>query len=211
VFLPTAFMGGVPGLFFKQFGWTAVLAILASLMVARLLTPMMAAYIMRPARSLDGAPILVEPPDGPVMRAYLRVMQWCLRHRLVTAIGAGLFFVGSVSLVGLLPTTFIPPGDRGQTQVTIELAPGITLAQTERIAEQARKEIAALPHLVGIFSSIGGGSSGDAFAPGAAAEARRAVLTSGLLHLPRRPNLYLQKPFDRAQLLDTLMAARAQR
>jgi multidrug efflux pump subunit AcrB len=147
---------------------------------------MMAAYIMRPARSLDGAPILVEPPDGPVMRAYLRVMQWCLRHRLVTAIGAGLFFVGSVSLVGLLPTTFIPPGDRGQTQVTIELAPGSTLAQTERIAEQARKEIAALPHIVGIFSSIGGGSSGDAFAPGAAAEARRAVLTISAVHRDER-------------------------
>eukprot|EP01036_Dinobryon_divergens_P061644 gene61644-biopygen13432 len=48
VFLPTAFMGGVPGLFFKQFGWTAVLAILASLVVARLLTPMMAAYLLKP-------------------------------------------------------------------------------------------------------------------------------------------------------------------
>jgi multidrug efflux pump subunit AcrB len=182
VFLPTAFMGGVPGLFFKQFGWTAVLAILASLMVARLLTPMMAAYMLRPARTLDGAPVLVEPPDGPIMRAYLRVMQWCLRHRLVTAIGAGLFFVGSVSLVGLLPTTFIPPGDRGQTQVTIELAPGSTLAETQRIAEEARKEIAGIQHIVSIFSSIGGGSSGDAFAPGAAAEARRAVLTISAVH-----------------------------
>ena len=183
VFLPTAFMGGVPGLFFKQFGWTAVLAILASLMVARLLTPMMAAYILRPIVRKDVAPdAIVEPPDGPVMRRYLGVMQWCLRHRLVTAIGAGLFFVGSVSLVGLLPTTFIPPGDRGQTQVTIELPPGSTLVETGRIAEQARQQIATIPHVLSIFSSIGGGSSGDAFAPGAAAEARRAVLTITAVH-----------------------------
>jgi multidrug efflux pump subunit AcrB len=48
VFLPTAFMAGIAGKFFKQFGWTAVLAIIASLVVARLLTPMMAAYFMRP-------------------------------------------------------------------------------------------------------------------------------------------------------------------
>ena len=49
VFLPTAFMDGIPGKFFKQFGWTAAFAIFASLLVARLLTPMMAAYIMRPS------------------------------------------------------------------------------------------------------------------------------------------------------------------
>ena len=59
VFLPTAFMAGVPGLFFKQFGWTAVLAILASLVVARLLTPMMAAYLLKPRKrhkADDGLP-----------------------------------------------------------------------------------------------------------------------------------------------------------
>jgi hypothetical protein len=80
VFLPTAFMGGIPGLFFKQFGWTAVLAILASLVVARLLTPMMAAYLLKPVRT--------EEKDGPIMRRYMRTMQWCLRHRLATAIAA---------------------------------------------------------------------------------------------------------------------------
>jgi multidrug efflux pump subunit AcrB len=62
VFLPTAFMGGIPGLFFKQFGWTAVLAILASLVVARLLTPMMAAYLLKPIPR-------TEPKDGWIMRA----------------------------------------------------------------------------------------------------------------------------------------------
>jgi multidrug efflux pump subunit AcrB len=46
-------MGGIPGLFFKQFGWTAVIAILASLVVARLLTPMMAAYILKPKKGMQ--------------------------------------------------------------------------------------------------------------------------------------------------------------
>ena len=171
VFLPTAFMGGIPGKFFKQFGWTAVIAILASLVVARLLTPMMAAYILKPAKQHG------EEKDGPLMRRYMSAMQWCLRHRMATAIGAAVFFLCSIALVPLLPTGFMPPADRSQTMVTVELPPGSTLAETHAVAEQARLAAMQVDGVKGIFSSIGGGSSGDAFAPGAAAEARRAVLT----------------------------------
>lgn len=179
VFLPTAFMGGVPGLFFKQFGWTAVLAIVASLMVARLLTPMMAAYLMRPAKDLAHT-------DGWLMRLYLATMRWCLRHRIVTAVASALFFAGSIALVPLLPTGFVPAADRSQTQITVELPPGSTLAQTRAVAETARLAAMKVKGVQRIFSSIGGGSSGDAFAPGAAAEARRAVLTLSVIHRTER-------------------------
>jgi len=177
VFLPTAFMSGIPGLFFKQFGWTAVIAILASLVVARLLTPMMAAYILKPASRAR-----MEHQDGWLMTTYLRVMKWCVRHRWVTAFASALFFFGSLALVPLLPTGFVPAADRNQTQIQIELPPGSTLAQTRAIAETARVSAAQVPGVVSIFSSIGGGSSGDVFAPGAAAEARRAVLTVSTVH-----------------------------
>jgi multidrug efflux pump subunit AcrB len=179
VFLPTAFMSGIPGRFFKQFGWTAVLAILASLVVARLLTPMMAAYIMKPAKPH------VEQ-DGAIMRRYLRTMQWCLRHRRITAIASILFFAASITLVRFLPTGFIPAADRGQTIVNVELPPGSTLAQTHAVAEQARLAAMRVPGVKSVFSSIGGGSSGDAFAPGGAAEARRAVLTVTTSHRSKR-------------------------
>ncbi len=175
VFLPTAFMAGIPGLFFKQFGWTAVLAIIASLMVARLLTPMMAAYILKPTSE-------TEQKDGWVMRRYLTMMKWCLRHRILTGIGAGIFFIASIALVPLLPTGFVPAADRGQTQINIELAPGSTLRETAVIAEQARMLAMEIKGITGVFSSVGGGSSGDAFAPGASAEARRAVLTLTTVH-----------------------------
>ncbi|NHZ39043.1 efflux RND transporter permease subunit [Massilia aquatica] len=175
VFLPTAFMGGVPGLFFKQFGWTAVLAILASLVVARLLTPMMAAYILKDLPH-------EEEKDGWLMTRYMNAMQWCLKHRLVTVIASALFFVGSIMLVPLLPTGFVPAADRGQTMINVELPPGSTLAETRAVAERARLAAMEVPGIQGIFSSIGGGSSGDAFAPGASAEARRAVLTLTTLH-----------------------------
>ena len=170
VFLPTAFMSGVPGLFFKQFGWTAVLAILASLMVARLLTPMMAAYLLKPTAE-------IEKKDGWVMQRYLDAMRWCLNHRKLTVLASAIFFMGSIALVPLLPTGFVPPADRAQTQINIELPPGSTLAETRAVAERARVSAMQVNGIKHIFSSIGGGSSGDAFAPGAPAEARRAVLT----------------------------------
>lgn len=175
VFLPTAFMAGIPGLFFKQFGWTAVLAVLASLVVARLLTPMMAAYILKPVKHH------VEK-DSWMMQRYLIIMRWCLTHRLTTAIASGVFFVGSILLVPLLPTGFVPPADRGQTQINIELPPGSTLAETTSVAERVRLAVSQDKNIKSVFSSIGGGSSGDAFAPGASAEARRAVLTLTTTH-----------------------------
>jgi multidrug efflux pump subunit AcrB len=179
VFLPTAFMAGIPGKFFKQFGWAAVLAILASLVVARLLTPMMAAYLLKPRPQEQVA-------DGWVMRAYLRAVAWCIRHRLITALASAAFFVGSLALVPLLPTGFVPPADRGQTLVTVELPPGSALSETLAAAESVRKALAEVPDVRQVFSSVGGGASGDIFAQGAAAEARRAVLTLALSHRTER-------------------------
>ena len=175
VFLPTAFMAGIAGKFFKQFGWTAVLAIFASLVVARLLTPMMAAYLLKPPKDM-------EEKDGPVMTRYLQCVSWCIRHRLVTAIGAGIFFAGSIMLVPLLPTGFVPAADRSLTIISLELPPGSTLAETTAVAEAARLAAMTVPEVKSVFSSVGGGLAGDAFVVGAAAEARKAALTVMMAH-----------------------------
>lgn len=201
VFLPTAFMSGIPGLFFKQFGWTAVLAVLASLVVARLLTPMMAAYILKPLPHK-------EEQDGWLMTRYLRVMRWCLRHRGITAIASALFFVGSIALVPLLPTGFVPAADRAQTQINLELPPGSTLAETQAVAAMARDAAMRIPGIQGVFSSIGGGSSGDAFAPGAAAEARRAVLTLTTVHRTDRKESMAGLETQLRHKLDSIPGAR---
>ncbi|MFC6281581.1 MULTISPECIES: efflux RND transporter permease subunit [Polaromonas] len=201
VFLPTAFMGGIPGLFFKQFGWTAVLAILASLVVARLLTPMMAAYILKPTTHR-------EESDSWLMQRYMHTMKWCLQHRLVTVTAAALFFAASIALVGLLPTGFVPAADRAQTQINMELPPGSTLAETSRIAEQARQAAMQVKGITGVFSSIGGGSSGDEFAPGAAAEARRAVLTLTTVHRNNRSESLPALETQIRQKLDAIPGAR---
>jgi multidrug efflux pump subunit AcrB len=182
VFLPTAFMSGIVGKFFKQFGWTAALAVFASLIVARMLTPMMAAYILKPI------PTEHVVKDGALMRWYMRASRWCLRHRIITVLAAGAFFVGSIMLIPLLPTGFIPPDDNSQTQVNLELPPGTKLAQTQAAAEAARALISKVEHVKSVYTTVGGGAAGgDPFAPGGAAESRKATLTVLLAERGTRP------------------------
>ncbi|MEY2863326.1 MAG: hypothetical protein RLY58_1033 [Pseudomonadota bacterium] len=183
VFLPTAFMSGIAGKFFVQFGWTAALAVFASLIVARLLTPMMAAYILKPWIKPTHQP-QDTPQDQPyaregwIMRGYMHAAAWCLRHRALTMLGAIAFFIGSLSLIPLLPTGFIPAGDTAQTQVRLELPPGTAFADTLATAEYARNIVAQHPEVKSIYTAVGGGASGsDAFAPVGSAESRKATLT----------------------------------
>ncbi len=181
VFLPTAFMSGIAGKFFKQFGWTASLAVFASLVVARVLTPMMAAYILKPI-------VTAHEQDPGWMRVYLRWAAWCVRHRWLTFLGTGAFFIGSLALIPLLPTGFIPPDDNSQTQVYLELPPGATLAQTRAVAEDARQRIAGVEHVKSVYTTIGAGSAGsDPFMGGANAETRKATLTILLAERGDRP------------------------
>ena len=182
VFLPTAFMSGIVGKFFKQFGWTAALAVFASLVVARMLTPMMAAYILKPLAKEHNV------QDGRLMRWYMSASRWCLQHRWITVVAAGAFFVSSLFLIPLLPTGFIPPDDNSQTQVNLELPPGTKLAQTQAAAEAARLLIARVEHVKTVYTTVGGGAAGgDPFAASGAAEARKATLTILLTERGKRP------------------------
>ncbi len=195
VFLPTAFMSGVAGKFFKQFGWTAALAVFASLVVARVLTPMMAAYIMQ--RNLN------EHREPFWMPTYLRWTAWCLQHRFITALAAFGFFVGSIMLIPLLPTGFIPPDDNSQTQVYLELPPGSTFANTYAASESARALLSKVEHVKSVYTTIGGGSAGsDPFAPQGAAEVRKATLTILLSERGERPRKQEIENNIRAALAD---------
>lgn len=155
VFLPTAFMSGVVGQFFSQFGWTAVIAIFMSLLVARLLTPMMAAYILKPSKH-------DEKPTGKTMQRYLNAVQWTLKHRLLTVMAAIAFFIGSLALAGLLPSAFIPPDEMNQTQVTIELTPDATIDDTLRISQMAVRQVQQIKGVDSVLLTVGEGrNTGD--------------------------------------------------
>jgi multidrug efflux pump subunit AcrB len=188
VFLPTAFMPGIAGKFFVQFGWTAAIAVFFSLVVARLLTPMMAAYILRLPKKDHG-----EPSWLP---RYLKLARWCLKNRLLTLAATAVFVAISFGplFAGWMQGGFIPPADPAQTQVTLTLPPGSTLAQTRETAEAARAIITRSPHVRSVYTAIGGGATGsDPFMAAGAAEVRKASLTIKLTERGERSGISQQQ------------------
>jgi hydrophobe/amphiphile efflux-1 (HAE1) family protein len=202
VFLPTAFMGGVAGKFFEPFGITAAVAIFFSLVVARLLTPMMAAYVLK-------AHPKVTAQDGWFMRHYLDVVRWCLKHRFITALVAIAIFIGSLMIVPLLPTGFIPPDNSIQTAAKLELQPGTTLEATYQTAEQAREILKQIPEITQVFTTVGYFSGdGGPFAMGASTETRKATLNIMLKHREERTRTQSAIEADIRQRLQNVAGAR---
>jgi multidrug efflux pump subunit AcrB len=169
VFMPTSLMSGVSGKVFREFGWTIVISVLASLLVARMVTPVMAVYFLKDDHA-------AEKPDGAIMGHYLRAVTWCLAHRKTTMISATLFFFASVGLMTTLPAGFIPPADRGYTTIAVELPPGSsverTLATTE-LARHALKNVADIEH---IFTTVGEKQAASGAGLEQAGEVRRGNL-----------------------------------
>ena len=148
VFIPVAFMPGVAGKFFLEFGWTAATAVMFSLMVARLLTPMMAAYQLKPKPHVE--------KESALMKRYLRMVEWALANRFKTLGLALLMFIGSLALLPLIPRTFIPGSDLGRSNLSLELPPGARLDQTAAMSERARALVADMPELRQAYATVGG-------------------------------------------------------
>jgi multidrug efflux pump subunit AcrB len=174
VFVPVAFMGGVPGEFFRPFAFTATVAVLFSLLVARMLTPMMAANLMRPHDQ--------GPETSPMKEWYLRSVTWCLRHRRITLGVATALLFGSLSLLPLLPQGFSPAGDAGFTDVVVELPPGAALEETHAMAEDVRARLQGIPEIQHVYTTIGssqaGRGPGDSGSSGSVNRASLQVLLS---------------------------------
>ena len=186
IFAPVSFMGGIPGQYFKQFGLTVAVAVLFSLLVARLITPMMAAYLMRPHPARPER-------DGCLMRAYTGFLRVTLRFRYLTLlVGIGLF-AGSIWSTSLLPTGFIPSEDAARTVISLELPPGATLADTMRTTD----DVAAHPeeHAGSAFGLHHGRHLAGGTTPtGASREVRRATLL--VMLTPKRTRELSQKQVE---------------
>ncbi|MCA0240958.1 MAG: efflux RND transporter permease subunit [Proteobacteria bacterium] len=177
VFLPTAFMSGIPGLIFRQFGIVASVAVLASLLVARLVTPMMAAYLLKAKPPGDGQ----GQADGAIMTRYLRWVRGALTRRKTTVLATLVFFGISMALIPLLPTGFMPAQDQSQTRVTLTLPPGGTLQETAVTAQQAAELIKRVPGVDSVFIAAGTASTGGGFGGGSTTDVSSATLTVDLL------------------------------
>ncbi|MFG1302437.1 efflux RND transporter permease subunit [Xanthobacter sp. V3C-3] len=185
VFAPVSFMGGIAGQYFKQFGLTVAIAVLFSLAVARLITPLLAAYFLREAGHH-------EKPDSAVMRGYMRLLGWSVKHRFAT-IGAGIaIFAGTIWLSTLLPSGFLPANDISRALLSIELPPGTTLAETQKVSDDITRTLLKLPEVKSVYATAGsGGAGGLALMAG---EVRKAQIVINLK--PRSERDMDQKTFE---------------
>ena len=148
VFLPVSFMGGISGQFFKQFGLTVAAAVFISLLVARMITPVLAAYGL----NSDSIP---HRDDGPIMSAYIRTLKWCVANRWKT-IGFGtLVFALSIGGGMLLPQAFVPSEDFSTSIVNIELPPGGKLEDTARLSAAVTAIMRKQPEVTDVVEFVG--------------------------------------------------------
>ncbi|MDR6114833.1 efflux RND transporter permease subunit [Sphingomonas sp. NCPPB 2930] len=174
VFLPVSIMPGVPGQYFKNFGLTVVVSVLMSLAVARMITPMIAAYFLKSAGHASHG-------EGRLMDAYMATLRWSLRydrptdgvrrgvvrrffgrfrdHRLwVIGIGFAAFAL-TVVMFAVIPKTFQPPQDNDQAVAKVEMVPGTTLAQTDQVVRRVAAFLKKQPDVESVYSrtSVGNG------------------------------------------------------
>ncbi|WP_439545153.1 efflux RND transporter permease subunit [Sandarakinorhabdus sp.] len=153
VFLPVALMPGVSGQFFKNFGATVAVSVLISLAVARLITPMLAAYFLKSHGS-------AEHGTGKWVDSYMRILEWALINRLKTVFGIGGFaLAATIWMFIVIPKTFQPDIDTSSSQVAISLPPGVTLEQTEAVVDKAIAVLNASPVLENAFADVDVGNA----------------------------------------------------
>jgi multidrug efflux pump subunit AcrB len=163
VFVPASFMSSVPGQFFKQFGITVSVQVLFSLLCARFITPMLAAYFLRPHQR-------EEKRDGFVISLYTRLVTWSVRHRFVTIAVGLILFAASIYSIRLLPSGFLPASDTARSFLLVELPPGSQLTDTEATTEAIVKQLRRRPEVESVF--VDGGRI-----PPASIDIRKATLT----------------------------------
>ncbi len=155
VFLPVAFMGGIPGKFFQPFGVTVAVSTMFSTLVACTITPMLAAYWLK-----DKVQGFEETLSTGRRQPYRSLLGWALSHRVITLALAVLFFWGSLQLVPFIPTGLFAGYDRGLSQVTIELPPGSPLQVTDQVMQATTAKLQEHPAVKSILANAGGKDAG---------------------------------------------------
>jgi len=186
MFMPVSFMGGIAGQYFKQFGLTVAIAVTFSLLVARLITPLLAAYFLRDRqRGVEG--------HGVIMGRYLRMLEWSLRNRFITLALGALIFVGSIMIAGSLPYGFLPTNDLSRSVLLIELPPGSTIADTAATADRITALLKERPEVRSVYAV--GGATGTNGLSVTAGEVRKATIVIDLV--ARNNRSQDQKAFER--------------
>jgi len=178
VFAPVSFMTGMVGQFFREFGLTVCVAVLFSLLVARLLTPLMAAYLLKPTTHAE--------VRKPMPEFYRRALVWSLDHRIVASIAGGVIFIGSVMLAPLLPSGFQPAGDPDYLFISIQGPPGATAGDMEDTVRRVTAAVKTDPSVTDVFAEVGSSGPANPFAGGGGGGDLRSASLNVLLDPKRK-------------------------
>ncbi len=148
VFLPVGMMPGVSGQFFKNFGLTVVSSVLISLAVARLITPMIAAYFLKAHGTASHG-------EGRLMDGYMAALRWTLRHRWSSIVAGAVAFALTVMFAMILPQSFQPDQDQDSSTALVEMAPGTTLDQTQAVVNRVADLLKKQPQVAMVYSRVG--------------------------------------------------------
>jgi hydrophobe/amphiphile efflux-1 (HAE1) family protein len=192
IFAPASFMSGIAGQFFKQFGITVSVQVLFSLLAARFVTPVLAAYFMKDSPAHDSTP-------GRLLNAYHGLVAWSVRHYLITVLIGFAIFVASIWSIALLPQGFLPAQDSARSLLAIELPPGTQLGFTERVTEDIVARLRKRPEVRSVF--VDGGR-----VPPGKLEVRRAALIINYTPKHDRDSKHTQRllELDISNELDTI-------
>lgn len=159
VFLPIAFMTGMTGQFFRQFGLTIVFATLFSLFVSFTLTPMLASRFYRSGLTQSRGVVwdIMDRLESQLVRTYEKLLSWSLEHRKKIAVSVLGLFLGTLALIpaGIIGAEYMPQTDEGSFRVSVELPVGQNLEQADAVTEQLEQYIHTMPEVVNYLSSVG--------------------------------------------------------
>jgi len=158
VFVPVAFMEGLIGRFFYQFGVTVAVAVVISYFVSMTLTPMLSARLLSEHAGQGAVSKAIERVLRAIEVAYRRALAWALSHRALTMAGAVAILLATVLLGGRLKFTFLPAQDMSMVKVTLELPSGSSLDVTLRELDDLAGQIKAVPGVRETFAVAGGGA-----------------------------------------------------
>lgn len=159
VFLPIAFMNGMTGQFFKQFGLTIVFATLFSMFVSFTLTPLLASRLFKNGITQPRGLVwdFMENMEAKATRKYESILRWSLFHAKKVVSAVLVLFLCSVSLVplGAIGSEYMPRTDEGSFRVSVELPVGKTIDQTNAVIINLEQYLASIPEVVNCLSSVG--------------------------------------------------------
>ena len=193
VFFPVSFMPGIPGQFFKEFGLTVSVAVMFSLLTARLLTPLMAAYFLKPTPHAH--------ERGPLRGPYKVALEWALEHRWLSIIGGGLMFFASLLLVVVLPKGVQPEGNPNYYYIDLQGPPGATPSDMERLVQNVTALVAHRSETAHVFATVGSTSSGSFFGGGGGSSLNQGTVTVVLKDHDQRPPVTKIKDMVRPLLM----------